>query len=86
MTGTTAQPSHEPPHERKGTCTCHTQNICGEKQQSLGGGEGGEKIADKTQHEEKLNVPMNHLVDVASYWGMRMRMPKTADLRHLRRS
>jgi len=40
MTGTTAQPSHEPPHERKGTGTCHTENISGEKnQQSLGGGE-----------------------------------------------
>ena len=28
-----------------------------------------EKIADKTQHKGKLNVPMNHLVDVASYWA-----------------
>ena len=25
MTGTTAQPSHEPPHERKGTSTRHTE-------------------------------------------------------------
>ena len=30
-TGTTAQPSHEPPHERKGTGTRHTENISGEK-------------------------------------------------------
>ena len=41
MNGTTAQPSHEPPHERKGTGTRHTENISGEKQQSLRGGEGG---------------------------------------------
>ena len=48
MTGTTAQPSHEPPHERKGTGTLHTENISGEKnQQSLRGG-GGEKMADRT--------------------------------------
>ena len=40
MTETTVQPSHEPPHERKGTGTRHTENISGEKkQQSLGGGE-----------------------------------------------
>ena len=31
MTGTTAQPSHEPPHERKGTGTRQTENISGEK-------------------------------------------------------
>ena len=43
MTGITAQPSHEPPHERKGTGTLHTENISGEKnQQSLRGGGGGE--------------------------------------------
>ena len=48
MTGITAQPSHEPPHERKGTGTLHTENISGEKnQQSLRGG-GGEKMADRT--------------------------------------
>ena len=47
MTGTTAQPNHEPPHERKGTGTLHTENISGEKnQQSLRG--GGEKMADRT--------------------------------------
>ena len=31
MTGTIAQPSHEPPHKRKGTDTRHTENISGEK-------------------------------------------------------
>ena len=44
MTGTTAQPSHELRHERKGTGTRHTENISGEKnQQSLGGGGRGRK-------------------------------------------
>ena len=31
MTGTAAQPSREPPDERKGTGTRHTENISGEK-------------------------------------------------------
>ena len=31
MTGTTVQPSHEPPQERKGTGTHHTENINEEK-------------------------------------------------------
>ena len=30
-TSTTAQPSREPPHERKGTGTCHTENLWEEK-------------------------------------------------------
>ena len=38
------------------------------KQQSLGR-EGGKKMAEKIQHEEKLNAPMNHMIDVASYWA-----------------
>ena len=34
MTGTTAQPSHEHPQQRKGTGTHHTdENISGEKTQ-----------------------------------------------------
>jgi len=68
MTGTTVQPSHEPPHKRKGTDTRHSENISGEKQQSLGGGggRGGEKMAERTQHEGKLNAPMNHMIDLAS--------------------
>ena len=55
MTGTTAQPSHEPPHERKGTDTRHTENISREKttkprgKRGIGG--GGEKVAGTTQHE-----------------------------------
>ena len=69
MTGTTVQPSHEPPHERKGTGTHRTENISGEKkQQSLGGG-GGKKMAARTQHKGKLNVPMHHTINVASYWA-----------------
>ena len=41
------------------------------KQQSLGGGrgEGGEKMAERTQHEGKLIVPMNYMINVASYWA-----------------
>jgi len=43
MTGTTALPSHEPPHERKGKGTRHTENISGEKaNKALGEGEGEE--------------------------------------------
>ena len=26
-------------------------------------------MADTTQHEEKLNAPMNHMIDVASFWA-----------------
>ena len=43
MTGTTAQPSHKPSQERKGTGTRHTEkHQWRRKQQSLGGG-GGER-------------------------------------------
>ena len=59
MTGTTAPPSHEPPHQRKGTGTRHTdKSISGENPTGLGEGQEGKKMADKTQHEgKKLNVP-----------------------------
>ena len=43
MTGTTAQPSHEPPHERKGTRTRHTENISGEKPNKPRGRARGEE-------------------------------------------
>ena len=79
MTGTTAQPSHEPPHERKGTGTLHTENISGEKnQQSLRRG-GGEKMADRTWHKKTEHANESH--DQCSQL-LGMRMPKTADLRH----
>ena len=43
MTDTTAQPSHEPPHKKKGTGTCYTENNSGEKPtKPRGGGGGGE--------------------------------------------
>ena len=45
MTGTTAQPSHEPPQERKGTGTRHTEKHQGEKKTNKafkGEGEGEE--------------------------------------------
>ena len=44
MTGTTAQPSHEPPHQRKGTGTRHTdKSMSGEKPNGPGGRVGGEE-------------------------------------------
>ena len=39
------------------------------KKQQSRGREGGKKMAEKIQHEEKLNAPMNHIIDVASYWA-----------------
>ena len=48
MTGTTAQPSHEPPQERKGTGSHHTENISGEKPTKPKGRGGGEEMADRT--------------------------------------
>ena len=41
-------------------------------------------LKKKKQHEGKLDAPMNHMIDVASYWACACQ--KTADLRHLRRS
>ena len=87
MNGTTAQPSHEPPHERKETGTRHTENISGEKQQSLRGGEGGgggEKIGWQNPARRKTERT-NESHDLCSQL-LGMRMQKTADLRHLRRS
>ena len=49
MTGTTVQPSHEPPDERKGTGTRHTEKTSVKKnQQSLVAGREGKKMADRT--------------------------------------
>ena len=39
--------------------------------------------AEKT-HDLGLNMPMNHMIDVASYWACASQ--KTADLRQLRGS
>ena len=47
------------------------------KQQCLGRG-GGKKMAEKIQHEEKLNAPMNHMIDVASYWACAPQRPLTS--------
>ena len=38
----------------------------------------------KKQHEGKLDAPVNHMIDVASYWAYACQ--KAADLRHFRRS
>ena len=47
------------------------------KQQRLGRGRG-KKMAEKNQHEEKLNAPMNHMIDVASYWACACQRPLTS--------
>ena len=53
MTGTTAQPSHEPLHERKETGTRHTEKTSVEKnQQSLGGGGWGRKSRTEPSMKE----------------------------------
>jgi len=52
MTGTTAQPSHEPPQERKGTGTRHTENISGEKPtKPRGRGRGRKWLTEPTTKE-----------------------------------
>ena len=54
MTGTTVQPSHEPPQQRKGTGTCHTDEHQWRKNPTgLGEGREGKKMAGRTQHEGK---------------------------------
>ena len=60
MTGTTAQPSHEPQHKRKGTGSRHTgqhhcrkkENIFNNNKKSLGRGRG-KKMAERTSRAEK---------------------------------
>ena len=81
MTGTTAQPSHEPLHQRKGTGTRHTEkNTSGEKPNKPRGraGGGGEKMADRTQHEGKTERAKESHDRCSQPPGIRM--PKTADL------
>ena len=50
----------------------------------MGGKTSWAEKKKKKQHEGKLDAPMNHMIDVASYWACACQ--KTADLRHLRRS
>ena len=80
MTGTTAQPSHEPPHQRKGTGTRHTDKHQWRKKNptSLVGGREGKKMGDRTQHEGKTERAKESHVRCSQPPGMRM--PKTADL------
>ena len=78
MIGTTVQPSHEPPHERKGTGIRHTENISGEKPTKPRGRGEGKKMAHRNKHEGKLNVPMNHMIHVASYWACACQRPLTS--------
>ena len=63
------------------TGTCHTENISGENQQSLGGGEenGLQNLARrKTDCANESHDRSSQLLGMC--------MPKTADLRHFRRS
>ena len=79
MTGTTAQPSHEPPHQRKGIGTRHTEKTSVEKNlTSPEGGREGKKIADRIQHEGKTECAKESYDRCSQPPGMRM--PKTADL------
>ena len=79
MTGTTAQPSHEPPHQRKGTGTRHTEKTSVEKNPtSLGGGRERKKMADRTQHKGKTECAKESHDRCSQPPGMHM--PKTADL------
>ena len=34
-------------------------------------------MADRTQNEGKLNAPMNHMIDVTSYWACACQRPLT---------
>ena len=81
MTGTTAQPSHEPPHKRKGTGTRHTdKSISAEKPDRPRGRAGGEENGRQNPvRREKLNAPKNHMIGVATE-PPSMRVLKTADL------
>ena len=77
MTGTTAQPSHEPRHERKGTGTRHTENISGEKTTKPRGRRGGGENGCQNPARRKLNAPMNRVIDVVSYWACACQRPLT---------
>ena len=35
-------------------------------------------MADRTQNEGKLNAPMNHMIDVDSYWACACQRPLTS--------
>ena len=83
MTGTTAQPSHEPPHERKGTGTRHTEKHQGEKKPTKPKGEGeGEENGWQNLTRRKTERANESYDRCSQLLGMRV--PKTADLRHLR--
>ena len=44
---------------------------------------GGENMADRTQNEGKLNAPMNHIIDEASYWACACHRPLTSGTKAL---
>ena len=73
MTGTTGQPRNEPPHQRKGTGTRHTEkDINGENPTSLGGGWEGKKMANRTLHEGKTERAKESHDQCSQPPGMRM--------------
>ena len=80
MTGTTAQPSYEAPHERKEQAPVTLKTSVEKKQQSLGEGEGGggEKTAVRTPARRKLNAPINRVIYVVSYWACACQRPLTS--------
>ena len=80
MTGTTAQPSHEPPHQRKGTGTRHTEKKTSVEKNSTSLGEGRKrkKMAAITQHEGKTERAKESHDPCSQPPGMRI--PKTAEL------
>ena len=41
-------------------------------------GRRGENMADRAQNEGKLNAPMNHMIDVDSYWACACQRPLTS--------
>ena len=80
MTGTTAQPSHEPPHQRKGTGTRHTdKSNSGEKPNRPRGRAGGEENGrQKPSMKGKTERAKESHDRCSQPPGMRVR--KTADL------
>ena len=80
MTGTTAQPSHEPHTNGKeqAPITLKKETSVEENPTSLGGGREGKKMAARTQHEGKTERAKESHDRCSQPPGMRM--PKTADL------
>ena len=75
MTGTKEQPSREPPTQKETNRHPSHRKTSVEKDDKALGEEGvGEKMAERTFMDcknpalRKLNAPMNHMINVVSYW------------------